>query len=314
MFGNSRLFRPGLAIDSVHDGRHKLDDKPFARESIPYIVNLPDEGIAFFTYFWVNRDGSAGAALAIFGPGIGPEPIQQRIADKPVSPDMDFSNWKLDGYEMQQDLKFGKARIRWEHPQATLEFEYEGFHPPYAYAANVGGCPRYAATNRIEQSGRVTGTLTLGKRVIKFNTTGHRDHSWGTRDWTAFQHYKWFQGQVGDSVSVHFWQLQALGQTELRGYVYKEGLLAEVTAVTVDWQRDANYLHKQFDAVVQDEAGRTTKVSAQVFAHYALIPDATTVLNEGAARATIDGQPGVGWMEMCWPKAYLEHIVANSPY
>lgn len=309
-----KLFKPALAIDPIHDGRHELSDRPFARESIPYIVILPEERIAFFTYFWVNRAGSAGAALAIFGPGIGPEPIQQRIAEKPVPDSMNFSDWKLDGFSLQQDLKFGSAHVRWEHPQATLDFDFVGFHPPYAYGSNQGGCPGYAATNRIEQSGRVTGTLALGTRLIKFDATGHRDHSWGTRDWTAFQHYKWFEGQVGSELSVHFWQLHALGRTELRGYVFKDGLLAEATDVSVEWMGDDRYLLRQFTAIVNDEAGRRTTVTASAFAYYPLIPDPAIVLNEAASIATIDGKQGVGWLEMAWPKAYLEHIIAHSPY
>src|SRR5260370_17493122 len=124
-----------------------------------------------------------------------------------VASTMNFSDWKLDGFSMQQDVKFGAAHIRWEHPQATLDFNFAGFHPPYAYGSNRAGCPGYAATNRIEQSGRVTGTLALATRHIKFDATGHRDHSWGTRDWTAFQHYKWFSCQVRDELSVHFCQL-----------------------------------------------------------------------------------------------------------
>lgn len=330
MFDKSMLHRPGLAIDPVNDNRHKLGNKPFARESVPYVIHLPEEGIGILTYTWVNRDSVAGALMAVFGPGIGPVPIQQRIPDRPVSPEMDFSNWqiadqpnaqqnklsneKFDGLSMQQDLKFGSAHVRWQHPQATMDFTFEAYHPPYAYGSHKDGCPAYTADNRIEQSGRVKGTLTLNDRVITFDTTGHRDHSWGTRDWTAFQHYKWFQGQAGDGVSVHFWQQHALGRTTLRGYVFKDKLMAEVTAVEVDWQGDENYRQQKYSAIVTDEAGRRTTVSVDVYAHYPLIPDAGIVLNESAGRAVIDGKPGLGWLEMAWPKDYLDHIIANSPY
>jgi hypothetical protein len=34
---------------------------------------------------------------------------------------------------------------------------------------------------------------------------------------------------------------------------------------------------------------------------------------EGAARVTIDGQQGVGWMEMGWETDYLRHIIAQRP-
>ena len=66
MFQSNQLANLNLSIDAIHDGRHDLGTKPLARESIPYIVVLPDEGIAFFTYTWVTKDSVAGAAMAIF--------------------------------------------------------------------------------------------------------------------------------------------------------------------------------------------------------------------------------------------------------
>lgn len=308
------LARPQLTVDQVHDGRHRLGDEAFARESIPYLVTLPEEEIAFFTYSWVNRESMAGAILVVFGPGVGPTPVQIRLPDRPVPADMDFSDWRIDGFTMRQDLKFGVADISWQSEDASVEFRFEAYHPPYAYGSHADGCPRYCAINRIEQSGRVVGRLTLGGREINFDTTGHRDHSWGTRDWQAMQHYKWFQGQAGPDVSVHFWDLQALGRSELRGYVFKDGLMAEVTGVDIDWRHGPDYLHTGYDCVVHDEAGRRTDISVEVFAHYALIPDPSLVLNEGAGRAVIDGKPGVGWLEVAWPTGYLDHIRKNCAY
>ncbi|MFM6854847.1 MAG: hypothetical protein ACKOUM_12280 [Sphingopyxis sp.] len=308
------LARPDLALDIVHDNRHVLPDQPLARESIPYLIHLPDDGIAAFTYTWVNRAGDAGAALAIFGPGVGDAPIQQKLADRPVPASMDFADWQIDGFSMQQDLRFNSATVRWEHPQATLAFSYAAFHPPYAYGAHRDGCPPYAATNRIEQSGYVTGQLALGERVIIFDTGGHRDHSWGTRDWGAFQHYNWFQGQTADGVSVHYWKILVGGREHLRGYVCKDGLMAEVTAVTSDIKMDASLWQQQLTARVVDEAGRTTEIIADFYAHYTLEADPALHLREGAARATFDGQSGLGWLEVAWPPAYLAHAMANGPY
>jgi hypothetical protein len=250
----------------------------------------------------------------IFGPGVGMEPVQVLLPNRPVPADMDFSDWHLDQFSMRQDLAFRRADIRWESPRALVDFRFEAFHPPYAYGAHKDGCPAYAAINRIEQSGRVTGKLLLDGREIAFDTFGHRDHSWGTRDWRAMQHYKWFQGQAEGDVSVHFWQLEALGRIELRGYVHKDGLLAEVTDLAIDWQPDAEFKHHAYQARLLDEAGRTTHVEVEVFAHYPLVPDPALVLLEGPGRARIDGKPGLGWMEMGWPTDYLAHIRAHAPY
>lgn len=314
MFDNEVLANPDMAIDPVHDGRHVLAERPHARESIPFLTILPEHQIAMFTYTWVSKDSVAGAAIAIFGPGIGPEPIQQRLADRPVPRDMGFDDWKIEGFRMQQDLKFDTAHIHWETPEATIDFDFEAFHPPYAYANDPRGCPSYCADNRIEQAGRVKGTLTIGDRVIDFDATGHRDHSWGTRDWMAMQQYEWFIGQVGEEISVHFWHLHALGKTEVRGYVFKDGLMARVSDVEVDVEYDGDWWQQRYTATIRDDAGRTTTVSTEVFAGYTLVPDPGIHLRESAGVATIDGKTGVGWMECAWPKTYLDHITANGPY
>lgn len=314
IFDNISLARPGLIVDFKHDNRHNLPDVPSARESSPYLIHLPDEGIAAFTYTWVNKAGKGGAALAIFGPGVGSLPIEQRVADRPVPADMDWSAWQVGNFSMRQDLAFGHADLAWTSEAATIEFAFDAFHPPYAYGSHRDGCPSYAALDRIEQSGRVAGNLRIADRTIAFDTVGHRDHSWGTRDWGAFQHYNWFQGQSANGVSVHWWRFWALGREHLRGYVFKDQLLAEVTEVRSELRFDDQLWQQTLVATVSDEAGRDTEVCANFYAHYTLIPDTRLNLREGAARATFDGKPGLGWLEVAWPPAYLEHVAKNGPY
>jgi hypothetical protein len=314
MFTNTVLAEPEMAIDPLHDGRHVLPDVPNGRESIPYIVVLPEHQIAFFTYTWVTKDSQAGAALAIFGPGVGGAPIQQGLPDRPVPKDMNFDNWVIDGFTMKQDLKFDKAHLRWETPEATVDFDFEAYHPPYAYGADPRGCPSYCATDRIEQAGRAKGTLRIGDRTIEFDATGHRDHSWGTRDWIPFQQYEWFVGQVGTETSVHFWHFHALGKTQVRGYVFKEGLMSRIETVDVDVTYDDQFWQTAYTANVVDAAGRTTRVETDVFGCYTLVPHPELSLNESGGRAKIDGRDGVGWMECAWPTKYLDHIRANGPY
>jgi hypothetical protein len=314
MFDNTVLAEPEMAIDTVHDGRHALPDAAHGRESIPYIVVLPDEQIAFFTYTWVSKESEAGAAFAVFGPGVGGNPIQQRIADRPVPKDMGFDNWVIDGFSMKQDLQFDKAHLRWETPEATVEFDFEAFHPPYAYASDPRGCPSYCATDRVEQAGRVKGTLRIGDRVINFDATGHRDHSWGTRDWIPFMQYEWFVGQVGKDISVHFWHFHALGKEHVRGYVYKDGLMSRIDTVDVNVAYDSQYWQTGYTAQIVDAAGRATSIETQVFGTYCLVPDPAISLNESGGRTKIDGKDGVGWMECAWPTSYLEHIRSHGPY
>lgn len=315
MFENVKLTRADLTVPAIDDGRHNLSTMiANDRESVPLLVNLPEEGIAFFTYTWVNAESSAGAMLCLFGEGVGPEQVTLVFPDRPVPPSMNFSDWQIEQFDMQHDLKFKAARFRFANDRVALDFTFEGSHPPYAYGAHADGCPPYCATNRIEQSGRAKGTLTLNGRTIEFDTTGHRDHSWGVRDWKAMQNYRWFQGQAGPDTAVHFWHLHALGTTRLLGYVLKDGLMAQIAALDFDLAYDDAFLQKHIAATITDEAGRTTRITTDFSMHGVLIPAPEITLNEAAGRATIDGKHGVGWLEHAWPTDYLAHIRSVPAY
>jgi hypothetical protein len=314
MIDNTVLADSSLALDPRHDGRHALNARPLSRESIPYLLNLPEQGIGLFTYTWVNARSEAGAILAIFGPGVGAQPIFDAIADRPVPADMNFSDWRIGALHLMQDLRFDRAHVRWRTDKVDLDLQYEAMHPPYAYGSDARGCMPYAADDRIEQSGRARGTLKLGERVIPFETTGHRDHSWGTRDWLATQHWKWVQAQAGPDVSVHFWLVEAVGRTELRGYVFKEGRMAVVTGVDFKFDYAGALNVERYEARVTDALNRVTTLSAKVFARFEMCPDPACCLNEHAGSAVIDGRPGVSWIEMMWPTDYRKHIGTVGPY
>lgn len=304
--------RPVPELDPVNDGRHVLADGPLERESIPYVVVLPEHGLATFAYTWVNKANRAGSVFVLFGPGVGDRPIVEAIDDVEVGAGQSFDDWRVGKVHLQHDLKLQTARLRVDGERVGIDARFEAAHPAYAYGFHPEGCPDWAATNRLEQAGRVHGVLRVDGRKIEFDVTGARDHSWGTRDWQTPQHWKWLHAQAGPGHCVHFWQIQARGRVDLRGYVFRDGRMAEVDSVDVDFDLDDQFRQTRIDAVVHDTAGRTSRVTGEFFAHFPLIPGPHTTLNEGALRCTIDGKPGMGWSEFQWPTPYLDHLRARA--
>ncbi|WP_018990704.1 DUF7064 domain-containing protein [Aromatoleum toluclasticum] len=303
---------PRLTLEPSDDRRHALRAESVARESIPYMVVLPDEKLAAFVYTWVGGDSKAGSACCIFGPGAGSNAVFEIRDGIEVPRDADFDDWKVGDVHVRQGKPLEVVDVVYNGDRVGFEMHFEGTHPAYNYAGHRDGCPSAVADNRFEQSGLITGALRLDGRRMPFETTGHRDHSWGTRDWAAVQHWKWFQGQAGADLSVHFFEIHVAGRTYLRGYVYKEGHMAEVTSVQVDFEHDADLSHRSMTAIVADDAGRTTKVSGRTFALYPFHVSPTTVLNEAGMTVEFDGKPGVGWLEMCWPRIYVEHMAQRN--
>lgn len=300
--------RPIPVLDPVNDGRHKLHDRPLARESMPYVIALPEHDLGTFIYTWVNKENIAGAVFVVYGPTVGDTPIVESIDGIDVGADANFDDWRVGTLHLQQDLKLQTAKIKVDSERIKLDVSFEALHPAYAYGCHPDGCPSWAATNRLEQAGTVRGTLSVDGKSYAVDTTSARDHSWGTRDWDVPQHWKWLHAQSGTDTAVHFWQISARGKTDLRGYVLRDGKMAEVASVDVDFTVDAQYRQSTIGATLVDTAGRTTRVTGAYFGHFPLVPKPSCTLYEGAMRAEIDGKPGVGWTEFMWPTAYLEHL------
>lgn len=301
-----------ISLDPVHDSRHRLRADALARESLVFMLQLPESGLAVFVYTWVNGLGKAGSAFVVYGPEVG-ETVTDLIDGAPVSDEQGFDDWQVGKVSVRHGKPFESAQvIVAPGGRASLDYRFEAVHPAYNYGSHRDGCPGWVADDRIEQSGRVTGVLTLDGREIPFDTMGHRDHSWGTRDWYFSQHWKWLEAQSGPDLVVHFWEVEALGRKVLRGYVLRDGEMAEVNGVDMSFEHDARLAHTAVFADVRDELGRSTRVEGRTFALYPFVVSPQVMLNEGSMSVTIDGKPGVGHVEMCWPSAYLEHVCTRD--
>ena len=298
---------PIAALDPVHDGRHPLRDGPLERESMPYIVSLPEQGIAAAIYTWVNKDSRAGSLFGVFGPAVGDAPSVEKVDDIAVPAEQNFDRWSVGPVSISHGLDLKHARVEARSERARMSLEFEGIHPAYAYSAHRRGCPAALATNRIEQSGRIKGFVEIDGKRFEVDTTGARDHSWGTRDWDFAQHWKWLHAQNRD-VAVHFWDIEMAGRRELRGYVYRDGVMAEVESVRTEWQPDDRHRQRSIRAEVTDTAQRTTVLQGEYFGHFEFASSPSTVLVEGAMACEIDGVASTGWTEFMWPSAYLAHL------
>lgn len=300
-------------LSPVHDARHHLAGAPDARESLAFVLPLPAEELGVIIYSWVTGEGKAGSLLAVFGPGLDGDPIVEVVDGIEVPPGMGFDDWCVGAMRIQHGEPLWSAGVHFAGERLELEYHFEGIHPAYAYGGHADGCPWYLADDRFEQSGTARGVLRVDGRAIPFDTTTHRDHSWGTRNWGAPLHWKWVLAQAGPEVGVHFIAAEALGRTELRGYVHKDGLTAEVIAVEdEDFVLGPDLMQRRYSADLLDDAGRTTTLTLVARAAFPFLVSPVLTLNEVSMEATVDGQPGVGHIEMAWPKEYVERARADA--
>jgi len=295
-------------MDLTHHSRHRLRREPLARESLAYMFQLPDDGVAGYLYSWVDGESIAGSALFLYGPAIGDEPIEVLVTGIEVPYDQGFDDFRVGGMHVRHGEDPETAEITFTGEEANVEYRFEATHPAYAYSCHPDGSPPFIADDRLEQSGRISGVIRLPGREIPFDGMGHRDHSWGTRHWGIAQHWKWCETQAGPDLAVHFMELHALGDRLVRGYVWRDGQMAEITDVDVKYEYDEDFWHTSAVVVATDELDRTTTMRGTVFARYKMEPHPMSSNHEGSLRLEIEGVPGVGHLEMQWQKPYLDYI------
>ena len=291
-------------VPEEDDNRHLLRDAPHCREGVALMFQVPEERLAGFVYFWVTREGMAGAAAVVIGDGLS-SPISDRFDAVPVPDSMDFNDWRVNGLAMQLGEPHQQLDFSFTGERVQITGHYEALHPPYAFSSHKDGCPPYYADDRTEQHGIVTGELVIDGRRIVLNHFMQRDHSWGPRVWGLNQHYKWFHATTPEAC-VHFFEMQSFGNVLVRGYVAKDGLMSEITGLDYDFEFDETMHHKTFDVIVTDAAGRKTDIRCKVYAKTQFEADPMIYLKEGATTLTIDGTDGTGWCEFCWNRNYFD--------
>ncbi|WP_068084322.1 DUF7064 domain-containing protein [Novosphingobium rosa] len=281
--------------------RHRLSED--GRESLTHQFVLPHYGIAGFYYPTVRANGHAKGRLFLFGPAFD-APIEEQVETQ-VADDLDFDDWRFGPLLMAVREPHKVVDLGWSGDRIQFEGRWEALHPPYAFSSHPKGNPPYYGDDRTEQHGIVKGNLCVDGRNYPLNNFMIRDHSWGPRVWGLNQHYKWIHATTAGA-SVHFFEMQSFGRVELRGYLYKNGVMRHIRSVDYEIDYDSRMMHDRFQVTVTDTDGRSVFVDCQAFAKYQLDLDPKVLLNESVVTATIDGEAGTGWCEFCWNRDYLK--------
>jgi hypothetical protein len=289
-------------LEPRDDFRHVLEEAPHARESLFYNLLLPDEGLLVMFYTWVDGDDRGGHLFAVAGD------YDERRAFSAVdgvpAGGRDFGDWEVGALRVRHTEALRTAELAFADGDVSYRATFTALHEPFPYRYNEDGCPDFVADDRFEQSGRVTGELTIGDRRIAFDTTAHRDHSWGTRDWDSIQDWKWISAQASDGVTLNAMLLHGRGENWHCGYVSRGGTLSPIVDVRVKAAYDENWWQTGGEIVVRDADGGVTAVSAERFALFSFEAGERIVLNEAACTGTIDGVPALVHLEAGWDRTY----------
>ena len=289
--------------------RHDIGGN-FARESIPYCILLPEEGLLVLVYAWVNGADLGGYAVSVFD--TGPAPAYFQRVDGVPAEGQNFEHFHVGGVQVEVGPDFGSAHVRYEDDELGVDVEFTAIHDAFDYASNRSGCPPYQATNRYEQGGHFKGSIRWRGRTIQVDGPGHRDHSWGRRDWDAIQHYKWL-AVAGEDRAANLMVAQVEGETIYNGYVFVDGQLSPIVSATVDTTYGTGWFQEHLTAVMLDEAGRSTTMQfPHRFASARWDVSPTFTFTDGCFTGTLAGGPVSAYIQYAWPKAYLKHLLTRD--
>lgn len=287
---------------------HDIEGRPHGRESLFWVMPLPAHGLALLAY--VFKDAGSGA----FGRFVG---VADRVAPDALHLDMaadvafegdDLAAFAVGGLRVTQPEPLRTATLSYASDGVALDVELEALHAPFSWHDGRDGCFSWAADERFEQSMRTSGTVTAGGRTVEFEGVGHRDHSWGTRDWRPLQHWKWINATAHDhSVSLHGWVSFALGDRQVNGYVNRGGEVRPIATADCSAELDDALMHSSVTGRFVDTAGDELVLEATSVAGLA-IPGGHTRMHEIACAATLDGAPADAHVELGWPGSYVEQF------
>ncbi|MHA1314152.1 MAG: DUF7064 domain-containing protein [Candidatus Helarchaeota archaeon] len=160
-------------------------------------------------------------------------------------PESDIYGDKRVKYECLEPMK--KWHVTAKHRKFEVDVIFEARFPPFNYLSHEDPLEAFkkygvemlqvAAQQHYEQGMKVTGTVKIKekrevKEVRQINCYGHRDHSWGTRDWVNIDRWNWISAQF-DDCTINAARVEVFGKILTSGFISTSEGNEHVTNVEV---------------------------------------------------------------------------------
>ena len=306
---------PGELCDGLgptDDLRHRPVAGERTRDSLFWELIMPEEELGMQVYLYLTGSGKAGYNVCVWGPDARPLALHLNQGRVPDHADLD--EFSFDGLTLTQPELRKSCLLTYDREGVRIEFEFNGIHDAFSYHSNPDGLPSWFAVNRIEQTGRVRGGLEVAGRRIEWDRMGHRDHSWGVRDWGVPHHWKWFVAYTESGRALNGWIWIAKGEWGFAGYVVRDRVNYPVRHIDHHAEYGAQMRQHRLRATLTDITGARTELELDVFGVIELPTHdrLQTVIREGACRAVIDGERGAGQFETHWQGSYLDYLATRD--
>jgi hypothetical protein len=291
------------------DRRHRPEPGGRMRDSLFWELIMPEEQLGMQIYLYLTDRGRTGYNVVVWGERHA-EPIALKLETGLVDDSADLDAFSFNGLTLKQPELRKSCEVQFRSDDVNIDFNFEAIHDAFSYHSNPDGLPEWFAQNRLEQTGHVTGFLEVGPRRIEWDRIGHRDHSWGVRDWGVPHHWKWFVGYTEAGRVVNGWIWIAYGEWGFGGYVVKNRVTIPVRTIEHRAEYDDDMTQRRLEADLLDITGEVTHLTMDSYGAVRLPTHdpMATVITEAACTVTIDGEAGAGQFETHWSGPYLNYL------
>jgi hypothetical protein len=141
----------------------------------------------------------------------------------------------------------------------SMDLRFEPLTPVYDYDAHPAWDRLF--DRHVEQSGRFTGSLTIGGDAHPIDALGSRDHSWGPRDWNHPVGWTFFTASFDKGPAfVSLWSADTTAGRVADGYVAHDGTIAKVADVAATIKTGRPRVGEPFSFEVIHESGESTQL------------------------------------------------------
>ncbi len=157
------------------------------------------------------------------------------------------------------------------------------------------------SSEHYEQVGRVNGSIRIGNREIAFQGSGHRDHSWGPRDWAAPRLWTWLTCQFGDELAFNLSRVAIASVDFLSGFVCRDGANYPLRRAHLETEFEGDGItQRRLSFRLEDTGGRVIDVNGEALTVIPLQLESDghiTQVNEALTEYSCEGMIGYGISE-----------------
>ena len=192
-------------------------------------------------------------------------------------------------------------RLRYRSKKCDFDILFRPLNEYYSYigSGKDAGVLKRLATQHIEQAGFFEGSIKLDGNQVNFGLCpGHRDHSWGIRDWGAIDNYLLISCTFSNEKAINLWKGTSGEKTFQIGYIFDSGKNHEIISSKV---KNIKYTSdgrepKKCELSFKDERESKHSIKCEVVCSVP-IPLPKCIVYETIARVEYDGEVGYGLLE-----------------